>query len=265
MRVRANGIEIHYILEGPEDAPTVTLCHSLATSLFLWESQAEMLKLRYRVLRYDTRGHGQTDAPAGPYTFGLLADDAKALLDALGISRTHFVGLSNGGMVGQTLALSHPELLQSLVLCDTTSCPPPETIPIWEERVRIAEINGLEPLVESTIERWFTAEFRSQNEILVDRFRKSIRNTSIAGYTGCCRAIQTFDTSKRLAEVNLPTLIMVGEEDTGTRVFEHEVIHAGIKDSKLIVFPHAAHLSNIGAEIAFNTELLTFLDGQGKD
>ena len=265
MKLNANGIEIHYVLEGPEDAPTVTLSHSLATSLALWEPQAEALKSRYRVLRYDTRGHGQTDAPLGPYTFGLLADDVYVLLEALGIARTHFVGLSNGGMVGQSLALVHPEVLQRLVLCDTTSRPPPETIPIWEERARIVETQGMGPLVESTIERWFTAEFRTCNEALVDRFRDSIRNTPVAGYAGCCRAIQVFNTTERLTEIDLPTRIMVGEEDVGTHVFEHEIIHAGIKASDLVIFPETAHLSNLGAEKAFNAELLAFLDGQRRD
>ena len=265
MKLKANGIEIHYVLDGPEDAPVVTFSHSLATSLALWDAQAALLRSRYRVLRYDTRGHGRTDAPLGPYTFGLLADDIYALLEALGIARTHFVGLSNGGMVGQSLALAHPEVLQSLVLCDTTSRPPSETIPVWQERARIVETQGMGPLVESTIERWFTAEFRARNEALVNRFRDSIRNTPVTGYAGCCRAIQVFDTSERLTEIDLPTRIMVGEEDVGTDVFEHEIIQAGIKDSDLIVFPETAHLSNLGAEMAFNAELLAFLDGQRED
>lgn len=265
MKLRANGIEIYYVLEGPEDAPVVTLSHSLATSLALWDPQAEALKSHYRVLRYDTRGHGQTEVPLGPYTFGLLADDVYALLKALGIKRTHFVGLSNGGMVGQSLALAHPEVLQGLVLCDTTSRPPSETIPVWEERVRTVENQGMGPIVESTIERWFTAKFRSNNKALVDRFRDSIRNTPVAGYIGCCHAIQVFDATERLSKIDLPTLIMVGEDDVGTRVSEHEIIHAGIKDSRLVVFPEAAHLSNLGAENAFNAELLAFVDGLSSD
>src|SRR2546430_8383620 len=126
MNVTANGIRMHYALEGPAGAPVVTLSHSLAARLEMWEPQVKALAGRWRVLRYDTRGHGGSDAPAGPYTLDELAEDARALLGALGISTTHWVGLSMGGMIGQTLALEAPELFASLVLCDTTSRVPPE-------------------------------------------------------------------------------------------------------------------------------------------
>src|SRR5687768_6672184 len=110
MKIRVNDIDVHYTLDGPAEAPTVTLSHSLATDLSMWNPQTPSLAKRYRVLRYDTRGHGGTDAPAGAYSLGQLADDARGLLAALGISRTHWVGLSMGGMIGQTLALSSPGL-----------------------------------------------------------------------------------------------------------------------------------------------------------
>src|SRR2546422_549875 len=135
MNVTANGIRMHYALEGPAGAPVVTLSHSLAARLEMWEPQVKALAGRWRVLRYDTRGHGGSDAPAGPYTLDELAEDARALLGALGISTTHWVGLSMGGMIGQTLALEAPELFASLVLCDTTSRVPPEAKPQWEERI----------------------------------------------------------------------------------------------------------------------------------
>src|SRR5512138_3885282 len=126
MKISANGIQTNYTLEGPANAPVVTMSHSLATDLAMWDAQAKALAARYRVLRYDTRGHGGTDAPSGAYTLTQLADDARALLKALGIARTHWIGLSMGGMIGQTLALSSPETLQSLALCDTSSRIPPD-------------------------------------------------------------------------------------------------------------------------------------------
>src|SRR5437870_1806066 len=169
MNVTANGIRMHYALEGPAGAPVVTLSHSLAARLEMWEPQVKALAGRWRVLRYDTRGHGGSDAPAGPYTLDELAEDARALLGALGISTTHWVGLSMGGMIGQTLALKAPELFASLVLCDTTSRVPPEAKPQWEERIRTADTEGMESLVEPTLGRWFTPPFRERQPEVVER------------------------------------------------------------------------------------------------
>jgi 3-oxoadipate enol-lactonase len=258
MLAHANGIVQHYVLEGPDDAPVVTFSHSLATSIDLWEPQAQAFKSHYRVLRYDTRGHGRTEVAGGPYTFELLAADVYCLLQALGITRTHFVGLSNGGMVGQSLALAHPELLCSLVLCDTTSRPPPATLPIWSDRARVASEQGMAPLAESTIGRWFTADFKARNPMLVEQFRQSILNTPVEGYVACCAAIRAFDVTDRLAAIAIPTLIVVGDKDQGTLVSEHEDIHRHISKSQLVIFEDTAHLSNLGSD-KFNDTLLEFL------
>ena len=151
MKITANGIGVSYTVDGPAGAPVVTLSHSLATTSAMWEPQVKALTTRYRVLRYDTRGHGGSDAPAGAYTLDQLAEDARQLLAALGIARTHWVGLSMGGMIGQTLALKAPDLFASLVLCDTSSRVPAEARPLWAERITTAETKGMEPLVEATI------------------------------------------------------------------------------------------------------------------
>jgi 3-oxoadipate enol-lactonase len=153
MKLTANGISMNYTLDGPTGAPVVTLSHSLATTLEMWQPQLKALTARWRVLSYDTRGHGGTDAPKAAYSLDQLADDAQALLRALGIQRTHWVGLSMGGMIGQTLALKAPELFTSLVLCDTSSRIPPEAKPLWDERIHTAETKGMEPLVEGTLNR----------------------------------------------------------------------------------------------------------------
>src|SRR5207245_9065419 len=149
----------------------------------------DALPICWRVLSYDTRGHGGTDAPKAAYTLDQLADDAQALLRALGIQRTHWVGLSMGGMIGQTLALKAPELCASLVLCDTTSRVPPEAKPQWEERIRTADTEGMESLVEPTLGRWFTPPFRERQPEVVERVRAMILGTKPAGYIGCCRAM----------------------------------------------------------------------------
>src|SRR5207247_1137399 len=215
MKTTANGISVNYILEGPANAPVVTMSHSLATDLSMWDPTVAALTGRFRVLRYETRGHGKTDAPKGAYTLDQLADDALALLKALGISRTHWVGLSMGGMIGQTLALKAPEVFASLVLCDTTSRVPPEAKPQWEERIRTADTQGMEPLVEPTLGRWFTPPFRERQPEAVERVRAMIRGTKPAGYIGCCRAIAGLDLTDRVGAIKLPSLVIVGEADPG--------------------------------------------------
>jgi 3-oxoadipate enol-lactonase len=259
MKITANGISMNYVLDGPAGAPVVTLSHSLATDLSMWEPQLKPLQARYRVLAYDTRGHGGTDAPAGPYTLDQLAEDARALLKALGIARTHWVGLSMGGMIGQTLALKAPELFLSLSLCDTSSRIPAEAKPVWQERIATAETQGMEPIVEPTLGRWFTAPFREQRRDVMDGVRAMIRRTPAKGYAGCCAAISTLDLTDKLPAIKIPTLIVVGEEDQGTPVAASRAIHAQIAGSELQILKSASHLSNVEQPEAFTNALTTFL------
>jgi 3-oxoadipate enol-lactonase len=259
MKITANGIAITYQLEGPASGPVVTLSHSLAANLSMWDPQARTLASGYRVLRYDTRGHGGTDAPEGPYTLEQLAEDARALLQALGIARTHFIGLSMGGFIGQALALKHPGMLQSLVLCDTTSRVPPEARPNWDERIRVAETRGMEPHVEPTIGRWFTAPFRERHAAVVDPVRGMIRGTNPRGYIGCCHAIAALDLTDRLGAITVPTLILVGEDDPATPVAASRTIHERIQGSELVILKSASHLSNLEQPEAFNRAVTAFL------
>jgi 3-oxoadipate enol-lactonase len=259
MKLTANGIRINYQLDGPASGPVVTLSHSLATNLSMWDPQARALASRYRVLRYDTRGHGGTDAPAGPYGLEQLAEDARALLRALGIARTHFIGLSMGGFIGQLLALTHPEMLQSLVVCDTTSRVPPEARPMWDERIRVAQNQGIEPHVEPTIGRWFTAPFREQRVDVINPVRAMIRGTPPQGYIGCCHAIAALDLTDRLGGIRVPTLVIVGEDDPATPAAASRTIHERIKGSELVILKSASHLSNLEQAEAFNRAITTFL------
>ena len=259
MKTTANGITVNYTLDGPADAPVVTLSHSLAADLAMWDPQMKALTAKYRVLRYDTRGHGGTDAPTGGYTLEQLAEDARALLGVLGIARTHWIGLSMGGMIGQALALSSPGLFLSLALCDTSSRVPAEARPVWQERIKTAETQGMEPLVEPTIGRWFTAPFREQRGDVVDPVRTRIRTTSPRGYAGCCHAIAALDLTDRLSAIKLPTLIVVGEEDQGTPVAASQAIEAKIAGSQLEIIKSAAHLSNLEQPEAFTRIVTGFL------
>jgi 3-oxoadipate enol-lactonase len=259
MKITANGISMNYTLDGPAGAPVVTLSHSLATTLAMWEPQLKALTARWRVLSYDTRGHGGTDAPRGAYTLDQLADDAQALLRALGIPRTHWVGLSMGGMIGQTLALKAPELFSSLALCDTSSRIPPEAKPLWDERVHTAETKGMEPLVEGTLARWLTTPFREKGGEVVERVRRMIRETNPVGYIGCCQAISSLNLTDRIGAIKSPTLVIVGEEDQGTPVAASRVMHEQIKGSQLVILKSAAHLSNMEQPEAFTQALVGFL------
>jgi 3-oxoadipate enol-lactonase len=259
MKTTANGIKVNYTLDGPASLPVVTLSHSLAADLTMWDPQMKALTQKYRVLRYDTRGHGGTDAPGGPYTLEQLSEDARALLQVLGISRTHWIGLSMGGMIGQTLALSSPGLFQSLSLCDTSSRIPAEAKPLWQERIKTAETQGMEPLVEPTIGRWFTAPFRETGKEVVDGIRARIRTTNPRGYAGCCAAISQLDLTDKISAIKVPTLIVVGEEDQGTPVAASRAIQAQIAGSQLEIIKSAAHLSNLEQPDEFTRIIASFL------
>lgn len=260
MKVTINGIELHYELVG--SGPCVTLAHSLACDLSMWTEQMDALTRRYSVLRFDARGHGGSSAPAGAYTLETMAGDVIALLDALDIARTHFVGLSMGGMIGQHVALQAPQRLASLVLADTTSRYPADVLPVWQERARIVEEQGMDPMVEPTLARWFTEPYRESHPEVMARIGALIRATPVAGYAGCCHAIPRLDITDRLRTVHLPVLVMVGDQDAGTPVAMAREIHDAIAGSQLVVIQDAAHLSNIEQSAVFNRALLGFLDAR---
>ena len=258
MKITANGISVHYRFDGPGSAPLVTMSHSLAANLDMWQWQMPALR-EYRVLRYDTRGHGGTDAPGGEYSLDTLAGDLLALLDALGIETTHYVGLSMGGMIGQTAALVDQSRFRTLSLCDTTSRIPPEARPLWNERIATARGQGMEALVEPTIERWFSSGYRTRQGAEVDKVRAMIRTTSVAGYCGCCAAIAGLDLGDRISAIDRPVLLIVGAEDPGTPVAAHEAIRDRIAGSELVVLPGALHFSNVECAPGFNQALAGFL------
>ena len=258
MKLSANGIEINYEIAG--QGPVVTMSHSLACNLSMWDEQARALEGRYRVLRFDTRGHGRTSAPAGAYSLEQMVDDLYGLLGGLGIGKTHFVGLSMGGMIGQVFALKHPAMVQSLVLCDTTSRYPAGAAPIWDERIRTVVAKGMEPLVLPTLERWFTAPFRARRKDLMARVGAMIRATPPLGYIGCCHAIPKINVTDRLKEIHAAALVVVGEEDLGTPVEMARDIQAALPQAELAILRSASHLSNLEQPEEFNRVLLGFLD-----
>jgi 3-oxoadipate enol-lactonase len=259
MKTRANGIEVNYELHGKEGAPWLVLSHSLACSVRMWDPQIAALKDQYRILAYDTRGHGATEAPKGAYTLELLADDLSALLKTLKIEKPHYCGLSMGGMIGQTFALKYPGVFRTLTLADTTSRYPAEAGPLWQERIKTAETKGMEPLAQPTLERWFTEPFRNSNPAAVDAIRKLIVSTPVAGYAGCCHAIPKINVTARLKEIKCPILVIVGADDPGTPPSMAMEIHDNAPGSKLVTLPQAAHLANLEQPAGFTRALREFL------
>jgi 3-oxoadipate enol-lactonase len=259
MNINANGINLNYELSGKEGAPVVMLSHSLSSSMVMWHPQLDLIASHFKVLRYDMRGHGGSEAPQGAYTLELLAEDAVALLDALGIDTVHVVGLSIGGMIGQGLALNHGGRLKSLVLCDTSAIMPDEAQPILQGRIAAAREEGMPGQVDDTLDRWFTPGYLKGNPPEVEMIRKQVLATPLAGYIGCSQALGGLNYLDRLSEIKLPTLIIVGEEDPGTPVAASEAMQERIDGSKLVVLSAARHLSNIEQSGAFNAALMDFL------
>ncbi len=257
MKVKSNGIDMHYTVQG--EGPWVVMSHSLACNVSMWDEQVQMLRSKYKVLCFDTRGHGGSDAPAIDYTLEMLSADLLGLLDGLSIDNPHYVGLSMGGMIGMTFALKHPGRLRSLVLCDTSSRIPPEAGPIWEGRIKTATEQGMEPLVEPTLQRWFTEPFYKANKSMMNRVGAMIRGTSPAGYIGCCRAIPKINLTDRLGAIKSPVQVIVGDQDVGTPVAMSKAISDAIPGSQLVVIPSASHLSNLEQPGAFNKALGDFL------
>lgn len=262
MKIHANGINAHYEFSGRKDAPVVMLCHSLSATLAMWDPQMAALTERYQVLRYDLRGHGESDATGGPYSFDLLAADAVGLLRALNIPRCHFVGLSIGGMIAQALALKHEPEIASLALCATTSRMPAEMHPVWDERIRGATENGMASLKIPTLERWFTAGFRTRQPAEVARVGHMIETTPLAGYAGCAQAIKMLNFTDQLHQITLPALLIVGRDDPGTPVAASQAIQREINGARLVVLDDAMHICNVEQVENFNRALLDFLGEQ---
>ena len=255
--IETNGIQVNYRIEG--SGPWVTLSHSLTCDLSMWDGLAAALAPHFTVLRYDTRGHGASSAPEGPYSFDQLTGDVLGLLDALKVERTHFVGLSMGGMIGQHLALAAPQRLDKLVIANSTSRIPPEAGPLWDERIAIARSQGCAGLVEGTLGRWFTPGFRTTNPAQAARIGKLIADTPAAGFIGCASAIRALDVGDRIGAITTPTLVIAGSDDPGTPPAMSEVIAGKIAGARFAVIPAASHLSCIEQPASFLALVADFL------
>jgi len=258
MRVKANGITFNCEVEGPDGAPWLVLSNSLACNLSMWDPQAAEFKSSLRILRYDQRGHGQTEAPAGRYTFELLMADVIGLLNALSIPRAHFAGLSMGGATALGLALRHPDRFDRIIICDSPCASTPATAQQWEERIKVAQEKGMEALVEPTVTRWFPPETVATNPPHLDRVRQMIRTTPVNGFIGCAAALANHDFRSQVAQATRPILFVVGEKD-GTTPAAMRQMHETLKGSKFVELPGAGHISNLDQPAACTRAIREFL------
>jgi 3-oxoadipate enol-lactonase len=256
--VRSAGAAIHYDVSGNANGPWLVMSNSLGTDLGFWDAQARAFGPHFRVLRYDTRGHGGSDSPDGDYSFDQLGADVLAVMDDAGIERARFCGLSMGGVTGMWLGIHAPGRVERLVLCNTGARI--GAADIWQQRIDAVRTGGMEAVVEGVVDRWFTRRFQAADPAEVERIRAMILRTPAAGYAGCCAALRDVDLREPTKGIDLPTLVVAGAHDPATPPALAEEIHASIKGSKLVRLD-AAHLSNIEAEAAFNDAVLPFLEG----
>ncbi len=249
-------VEIDYRLEGPEDAPVLIMANSLGTTYRMWDEQAPALSERFRLLRYDHRGHGGSPVPPGPYGMEDLGRDVLALLDRLGVERFSFCGLSIGGMVGMWLASEAPERIERLVLCCTSARFDSDA---YSSRARTVREDSVAKIADAVLERWFTAPFRQNRPDLVEWAGQMLRGTPVEGYAGCCEAISVADLPKRLGGIQAPTLVIAGADDPAAPVEKAEFIRDSIPDARLAVMEQAAHLANVEQPEAVTREILAHL------
>jgi 3-oxoadipate enol-lactonase len=248
-------VRLHHRLDGPPGAPVVVFANAIGTTLELWDAQVPAFAQRLRVLRYDQLGHGRSDVPPGPYSVELLGRGLLGLLDELGIERFSFCGLSLGGAVGMWLGATEPERIDRLVLAATSArFAPPER---WIERAALVRAEGVEPIADATMGRWFTPAFAD-----VAPFRAQLVATPPEGYAACCDALAVWDFRASLATIPVPTLVLVGADDPATPPGEARLIADGIPDAELVVVPRAAHLVNVEQPRAFNDAVLAHLTGE---
>jgi len=257
MQVASNGTSFHCRIDGR--GPWVMLAHGLATDLTMWDELTDALKDRYRVLRYDARGHGGSPATAGDYTLDMLVADAVGILDALGIAQCHFGGLSMGGMVTLGMLLDHPARLKSGIIADSRHTTRPDFTAAWHQRAAQVRRGGIEAVVASTVSRWSSAGLAERNPGVIARMAAMIRRTSDNGYCGCAAALAQLNYGHRLREIGVPTLLMCGSEDHGAPPENTRQMHAAIKGSRFLEIEQAGHISNIERPDVFNGAVVRFL------
>jgi len=254
--VEKNGDKIHYEVSGAANAPVVVFSNSLGANFSMWDPQTAELEKKYRVLRYDTRGHGQSSVTHGPYSIEQLGRDVVALLDALNITRANFCGLSMGGMIGMWLGLNVPSRIEKIALCNTGAKIGSDRG--WNSRIEAVRNDGLKAVASSVIERWFTPEFRARSPRVWESALRMLEAAPPQGYAACCEAIRDYDAREKISAIHAPTLVIAGSKDSSTPPADGRFIAEQIPGARYVELD-AAHLSNIEASEGFTAGLIQFL------
>lgn len=254
-------VDLHFTDSGGE-GEAVLLAHALGCDHRMWEELAVRLAKRFRVVAFDTRGHGRSPLSHRPYTLEILADDARALMDKLGIGKANWVGLSLGGMVGQAFALWHPARLLKLVIANSTASYGTDGRATWQARVKMVQEGGLAAVRDASASRWFSDGFRASHPQQVDRIMARFLETPVEGYLGCCDAIANLDYADDLIRIKAKTLVIAGDADVGTPPAMSQAIAAKIPGARLAVIPGAAHLSVAEKPAEFADLVERFLAGE---
>ena len=259
MKVAGPDCPLATAVDGPEGAPWVVLSNSLGADMRMWEPQMPLLTRQRRVLRYDTRGHGQSGTAAGAFGFDALVADMVAVMDAHGVERADVVGLSLGGMTGLGLAIHHPDRLGRLVCADARADAPEPFRQNFAARMEKVGAGGMAAVVEGTVESWFTEDWRTANPEALEQVRAMIRGTDVAGYLACCTALQGLDYLKDLHRITAEVLYVGGDRDMGAPVEVMRAMAEATPKGRHVVIDNAAHVANINRPEAFDAALAEFL------
>ena len=253
-------VAVSYAVAGPADAPIVVLSNSLGATRAMWDPQVPALAERFRVVTYDTRGHGESPAPAGPYTVDDLTDDLVGLLDEVGAERAHVVGLSVGGMTGIRLAARDPQRVDRLAVLCSSAKPDPEG---FLDRAAAVRSGGTAAIAPTVVGRWLTPAYAAEHPKLVARLEAMIATADDEGYAGCCEAIASLDLRGDLGRITAPTLVVSGLEDPALPPEHQQVIADGIRGAELLTVSPGAHLANLEQPLRITGALLGHLDPGG--
>lgn len=254
-----SAVAVHHVVTGPANAPVVVLSNSLGSTHSMWDAQADALAEHFRVVRYDTRGHGESPVPQGPYSIDDLADDVVALLDTLGVEQAHFVGLSLGGMTGMRLAARNPERVDRLVvLCTGARLDPAQA---WTDRAATVREHGTAAVAEAVVQRWFTETYLTDHPEVRAAHEAVVAATPAEGYASCCEVIAAMDLRPDLTRITAPTLAIAGAEDPATPPAKLQEIADAVQDGRLLVVPESAHLANAQQPQVITPAITTHLIG----
>jgi 3-oxoadipate enol-lactonase len=254
--ISADGCPIHVVVEGRDDAPVLMLSNSLGTTHRMWDDQVKPFTEHFRLVRYDRRGHGRSGCPQGPYNMERLGRDVVAIMDALGIKKMNWCGLSMGGMVGMWLGANVPDRISKLILSNTSAYYADKTP--WNDRIKTVREKGLKSIVNGNMERWFTKDFRDRAPQALARMSEMFLSTPLEGYVGCCEAVRDMDHRDILPKIAVPTLVIAGRHDPATTVEAGEFIRNRIPGAALTLID-AAHISNIEQPHDYADIVLGFL------